>query len=90
MSEVEIGKVTHYFDRIHVAVLKLSEPIRVGDTVHVRGHSTDLVQKVESLQVDHKPVAEAGPGSDVALQTQGPVHEHDRVFKVIEAQSPGS
>lgn len=85
MSEIEIGKVTHYFDHLHVAVLKLAEPIKVGDTVHVSGHSTELVQTVDSLQIDHKPVSEAGPGSDVAMHVDGVVHEHDSIYKVVEA-----
>jgi putative protease len=85
MSEIEIGKVTHYYDRLHVAVLKLAEPIKVGDTVHVSGHNTELVQKVESLQIDHEPVTEAAPGSDVAMRVDGLVHEHDHIYRVTAA-----
>lgn len=85
MAETEIGRVTHYFDHIHVAVLKLDAPVKVGDTVHVVGHNTDLVQRVESLQIEHKPVPEAGPGSDVAMQVAGLVHEHDHIYRVADA-----
>jgi acyl-CoA hydrolase len=82
MPENPVGKVTHYFDRIGVAVLSLTDPIRVGDTIHFRGHSTDFEQKVDSLQIEHKSVEEAKPGQDVALKTAQKVHPNDGVFKV--------
>lgn len=82
MSENPVGKVTHYFDRIGVAVLALTEAVSVGDTIHFRGHSTDFEQKVDSLQIEHKNVAEAKPGQDVALKTTQKVHPNDGVFKV--------
>lgn len=82
MSENPVGKVTHYFDRIGVAVLALTDTVRVGDTIHFRGHSTDFEQKVDSLQIEHKNVEEAKPGQDVALKTTQKVHPNDGVFKV--------
>ena len=84
MAEHQIGKITHYFDHIAVAVLALTETLRVGDTIHIHGHSTDFTQKVESMQLDHKPVSEGAPGQDVAMKTAQKVHEHDAVFKVTE------
>ncbi len=85
MPEVEVGKVTHYFDRIHVAVLRLKEPLQIGDEIRISGHSTELVQTVGSLQIDHKPVQQAGPGDDVALLVTGLVREHDKVYLVARA-----
>ncbi|MBM3311317.1 MAG: hypothetical protein FJY80_07400 [Candidatus Aminicenantes bacterium] len=85
MSEIQIGKVTHYFDRIGVAVLELTDTIRVGDTLHFLGHSDDFKQTVDSLQIEHKNVAEAKPGQDVALKVSQKVHPHDKVFKVTDA-----
>lgn len=84
MSENPVGKVTHYFDRIGVAVLALTDTIRVGDTIHFHGHSTDFQQKVDSLQIEHKNVEEAKPGQDVALKTIQKVHPNDAVLKVTE------
>ena len=84
MSENPVGKVTHYFDRIGVAVLALTDTIRVGDTIHFHGHSTDFQQKVDSLQIEHKTVEEAKPGQDVALKTIQKVHPNDGVLKVTE------
>ncbi len=82
MSDNPIGKVKHYFDKISVAVLELTETIRVGDTIHFLGHSTDFQQTVDSLQIEHKGVPEATPGQDVALKVIQKVHPHDKVLKV--------
>ncbi len=82
MSEEPIGKVKHYFDRIGVAVLELTAPVKVGDTIHFLGHSADFQQVVDSLQIEHKGVPEAKPGQDVALKVAQKVHEHDKVLKV--------
>ena len=82
MSEDPIGKVKHYFDRIGVAVLELTAPVKVGDTIHFLGHSTDFQQAVESLQIEHKGVPEGMPGQDVALKVSQKVHPNDKVLKV--------
>ena len=84
MSGTQIGSVTHFFDHISVAVLTLTETLRVGDTIHILGHSTDLKQTVTSLQVEHKEITEAKPGDDVALKVNQRVHPHDKVFKLTD------
>ncbi len=84
MSEEPIGKVTHYFDRIGVAVLELTGTIRVGDTLHFHGHGTDFTQKVDSLQIEHKSVPEGQAGQDVALKVTDKVRPNDAVLKVTE------
>ena len=83
-SEQRIGVITHYFSHLSVAVMQL-EPgatLRVGDLIHIRGHTTDFTQKVESLEVDHAPVAEVGPKDDFGLKVIEHVRDHDVVFKV--------
>jgi type IV secretory pathway VirB10-like protein len=83
-SEQRIGVVTHYFSHLSVAVTQL-EPgatLRVGDVIHIWGHTTDFTQKVESLEVDHAPVAEVGPKDDFGLKVIEHAREHDVVFKV--------
>jgi hypothetical protein len=78
-----IGVVTHYFGHVSVAILKLeSGTLRVGDMIHIQGHTTDFKQKVESLQVDHLPATEVGPKDDFGLKVAEHVREHDVVFKV--------
>lgn len=76
-----IGLVTHYFTHLSVAAVGLTAPLTVGDRIHIRGHTTDLVQDVASLEVDHVPVERAGPGDDVALKVDDHVREHDRIFR---------
>jgi putative protease len=78
-----IGVVTHYFGEPSVAIVKLKTgTLRVGDTIHIRGHTTDFEQKVESMQVDHAPVTEVGPKDDFGMKVTGHVREHDVVYKV--------
>ena len=78
-----IGVVTHYFSHLSVAVVKLEgATLRVGDTIHIRGHTTDFEQRVDSLQVNHESVPEVGPRDDFGLQVREHVREHDVVYKV--------
>jgi hypothetical protein len=81
-SEERIGVVAHYYSHPSVATLKLeSGTLRVGDVIHIRGHTTDFSQKVESLEVSHAPATEVGPNDDFGLKVVEHVREHDAVFK---------
>ena len=82
--EKYIGKVTHYFTRIGVAVLELEEGLAVGDTIHICGHTTDFVQQVESLEVEHRKLQAAGAGADVALKVEERVRSGDNIYKVTD------
>jgi len=75
-----IGRVTHYYSHLSVAAVSLDAPLRMGDRVHFKGHTTDLVQAVDSMEVDHKAVERAGPGDDVAMKVEDHVREHDRIY----------
>jgi putative protease len=79
-----IGVVTHYFSHLSVAVLRLESGtrLRVGDAIHFKGHTTDFGQRVESLEVNHQPVQEVGPGDDFGLKVAAHVREHDVVYRV--------
>jgi translation elongation factor EF-1alpha len=81
--ENHIGRVTHYFKRIGVAVLDLSGGLKVGDVVHVKGHTTDFTQQVESMEIEHQKVQSVGPGADVALKVIEHVQKGDAVYKVV-------
>jgi hypothetical protein len=76
-----IGRVTHYFSHLSVAAVTLSAPLKVGDRIHIRGHTTDLVQDVGSLEVEHAAVDAAGPGDDVAMKVDDHVRDHDQIFR---------
>ncbi len=83
--EEEIGKITHYFSKISVGVLELSKgTLQIGDTIHIKGHTTDFYQKIESMQAEHNAVDSVKPGEPVGLKVESPVREHDVVFKVTE------
>ena len=78
-----IGIVTHYFGHVSVAIVRLETgTLRIGDMIHIRGHTTDFKQKVESLQVDHAPATEVGPKDDFGLKVVEHAREHDVVYKV--------
>lgn len=76
-----IGHVTHYFSHLSVAAVSLEQPLAVGDRIHFSGHTTNLVQTVESMEVDHQSVERAGPGDDVAIRVDDHVRDHDLVFR---------
>ena len=76
-----IGIVTHWFGHLSVAAIRLTAPLAVGDRIHIRGHTTDLVETVSSMEIEHARVDHAGPGDDVALAVASHVHEHDLIFR---------
>jgi translation elongation factor EF-1alpha len=76
-----IGQVTHYFSHLSVAAVNLTAPLAIGDRIHIRGHTTDLVQEVASMQVDRANVEQAAPGDDVALKVDDHVRDHDQIFR---------
>lgn len=85
--EVEIGYITHYFNKINVAVLFLTDELKIGETIHILGHTTDFSQKVTSMQIEHKNVTSVKPGDDFAMKVIEPVRDHDVVYKVFEETS---
>ncbi len=80
--EDPIGKVTHYFGHIGAAAVQLTGPLAVGDRIHVKGHTTDFSQTVDSLEVEHQEVSKAGPGDDVAFKVTDKARVGDQVFRV--------
>jgi len=82
MGERTIGKVTHWFGHIGAAAVSLTDTLRVGDRIHVVGHTTDATMTVDRMQIDHKDVPAANPGDDVAVHVAERVREHDEVRKV--------
>ena len=82
-AEQRIAVVTHYYSHLSVATLRLeSGTLRAGDVIHIRGHTTDFTQKVESLEVNHAPATEVGPNDDFGLKVVEHAREHDVVYKV--------
>jgi hypothetical protein len=82
--EVEIGRITHYYNHLNVAILKLTDNLKLGDKIHILGHVTDITERVASMQVNHHTVVWVKPGDDVAIAVNEPVREHDIVYRVNE------
>jgi hypothetical protein len=83
MAETEIGRVTHYFGKIGVAAIEITNgTLSVGDTIHIKGHTSDFVQTVESMQLDNLPVQQATVGQSVGIKTVQHARVHDTVYKV--------
>ncbi len=82
--EQYVGRVTHYYNKIGVAVLLLASKLEIYDTIQFLGHSTDFIQKVNSLEINHRKIQAADPQSEVALKVDEPVHEGDKVFLITE------
>lgn len=80
--EEPIGKISHYFGHLEVAALKLTGALKVGDQIHVKGHTTDFTQPVDSLEVEHQKVPQAGAGQEVAFKVKDKARTGDDVFKV--------
>jgi putative protease len=79
---VKIGDVSHYFTKIEVAVVDLTGKLKVGDEIMIKGATTDFTQKVESIQIEHDRIEEAGAGDSVGLLVRYRVRTGDEVFKL--------
>jgi translation elongation factor EF-Tu-like GTPase len=84
MPEIEIGKVTHYFDHVQVAAIELSGPLGVGDRIRIVGHTTDCQETVESMQIEHQSVTQAKAGDSIGIKVAEKVRPHDKVFKIVQ------
>ncbi len=83
MPEIEIGYVTHYFGHIGVAAIQITNAeLAVGDNVRIKGHTSDFMTQVESMQMEHKSVMVAKKGDGIGIKVPQPAREHDKVFKI--------
>lgn len=76
-----IGEVTHYFGKIGVMAVDLSDNLSVGETIHIKGHTTDLVLTVGSMQIEHETVPNAGPGDSIGVKVGEKVRPGDKVYR---------
>jgi putative protease len=83
MPEIKVGRVKEYFAKVGVAGIEITEGhLSVGDTIHIKGHTTDLTQPVDSMQLEHQPLQRAEPGQLVGIKVRERVRPNDQVFKV--------
>ncbi len=76
-----IGEVTHYFGHIHVMAVDLTGNLAVGEKIRIKGHTTDLVLTVGSMQIEHQNVSQAGPGDSVGIEVAEKVRPGDSVYR---------
>ena len=77
----EVGKITHFFDKLGVAVIEMGKGIAVGDKIRIKGATTDFEQKIESMQIEHDKVAKAKKGDAIGMKVKDKVRPHDKVYK---------
>ena len=77
-----VGIITHYFPRVNVGVLKLKAPLAVGDTVKIKGHTTDFTQAIISMQLEYVVIANGKKGQEIGLLVDSRVRQHDAVYKL--------
>jgi len=83
-EEIEIGEVSDFFARPVVAGIELTQNLKVGDKLRIKGHTTDLELVVESMQVQNVNVSECKPGDSVGIKVPDRVRRGDTVYKVVE------
>lgn len=79
-KEKALGKIDHYFDKISVAAIKVTAPFKVGEIIHIKGHTTDFVQRVDSMQIEHQSIEKAKKGDDIGMKVKDFVRGHDIVY----------
>ena len=84
MEEMQVGKVSHYFTKIGVAVIEIIDgSIKVGDEIRIKGHTSNFKQKVVSMQIEQDKIEMAEPGQSIGMKVNEPVRAHDLVYKEI-------
>ena len=84
MSEEIIGKVSDFFARPVVAAIELTSTVKLGDKIHIKGHTTDLELNVDSMQIDNVPVEEAKAGDSIGVKVPERVRNGDTVYKIVD------
>lgn len=86
MEEVKVGEVGKFFAKPSVAAIVITDGVlKAGDTIHIKGHTSDFTQKVESMQINNQAVSEAKVGDDVGIKTSERARPGDIAYKVVES-----
>ena len=83
-KEKLIGKVTHYFGKIGVAVIELEDELKVGEKIKIVGGQTEFTQTVDSMEIEHKKITQAKAGDSIGLKVDQKVREGYKVYKILE------
>ena len=79
---IEVGRVTHFYPKISVAIVELKAPLSIGDKILIKGATTNFEQTVESMQIEHKNIESAEAGQIIGLKVKDRVRENDKVYKI--------
>lgn len=82
MEEKQIGAVDHFFSNISVGMIKLTDALKVGDKIRIKGKTGDFTQEISSMQIDRVPVQEAKAGDLISIKVDQKARQHDTVYKV--------
>lgn len=80
MEEKLVGKITHYYNGIGVGIVELSDKLKKGDAIHIKGKSTDFEQTIDSMQIEHDQIDEGEKGDVVGIRVKEKVKEGDEVY----------
>jgi len=80
MGKKEIGTISSYFSHVEVAAIKLSGPLKVGDKIHIKGHTSDFEEDINSIQIERKEVEKAKKGDHIGIKVSEKVRPNDKVF----------
>lgn len=84
-EEIKIGEVTHYFGKIQVAAIELTEgELSLGDKIRIKGHTSDFTEEIRSMQIDRQEVEHAGKGQSVGIRVQEHARVGDTVYKLVD------
>lgn len=79
-----IGRVTHFFNKISVAIIEITDDeLKAGDRIHIKGHTSDFEQVITSMQIEHASIPVAKKGDQIGIKVDAHAHEHDQVFKIL-------
>ena len=83
MEEKEVGTITHYFGKISVGIIQLTDSLKIGDKIHIKGAHDDFEQVVDSMQIERDKITEGKAGDAVGIKVAQKVHPNDKVLKII-------
>lgn len=85
MKEIEVGRVVDYFGKVGVASIEITaEEIKIGDTLHFKGHTTDFNQAIDSMEIEHEQVEKVNIGANVGIKVNNRVRNRDKVYRIVE------
>ena len=84
MGKKLVGRIKHYFDKLGVAVIELSDDLNEGEDISIEGHETNIQQPAASMQIDRKPIEHGHKGQSIGLKVEAKVREGDKVFRIEE------